>query len=74
MPIPSDPEKQKYMFMNDMKFLQKAIIFHPSESDKFLTLKRPTNAHSRPNCWDLPGGNVLFGQNNQDSLIKEIGD
>jgi len=71
MPIPSDPKKRKYMFTDDIKFLQKAIIFHPSEN-KFLTLKRPDNAFSRPKCWDLVGGNVLFGKSHFDSLVEEI--
>lgn len=69
--MPQDREKRKYMFSEDMKFLQKSIVYHPTE-DKILVLKRPSNAHSRANCWDFPGGNVLFGEKHIDSLFSEI--
>jgi len=72
MPKPTDPEKQKYMFADDIKFLQKAIVFHSEKEGLFLALKRPADALSRPNDWDLPGGNVLFGELHEDSLRKEI--
>jgi len=71
MAVPTDPEKRKYMFTDDMRFLQKAIVRHPTQ-DKFLALKRNADAHARPGTWDLPGGNVLFGENHLDSLMKEI--
>jgi len=71
MPIPKDPKKRAYMFSDDMKFLQKAIVWHETER-KFLALKRPESAFSRPECWDLPGGNVLYGQTHIDSLNEEI--
>ena len=71
MAVPKDPEKRKYMFSEDMKFLQKAVVYHPKEN-KLLVLRRPPTAHSRPKCWDLPGGNVLFGKNHLDSLLSEI--
>lgn len=71
MPLPPNSEKRKYMFTDDIKFLQKEIIFHPTE-DKFLILKRSADTFSRPNCWDFSGGNVLFGELHLDSLIEEI--
>ena len=71
MAVPTDPDKRIYMFTDDMKFLQKAIVRHPTQ-EKFLALRRLADAHSRPGCWDLPGGNVLFGENHLDSLMKEI--
>ncbi len=71
MAAPKDPEKRKYMFAEDMKFLQKAVVFHPKQN-KFLALKRAADARSRSNCWDLPGGNVLFGENHHSSLTREI--
>lgn len=71
MAVPKDSEKRKYMFSDDMKFLQKAVIYHPKEN-KILALRRQSDAHSRPNRWDLPGGNLLFGKNNLDSLVSEI--
>lgn len=71
MPKPTDSAKHAYMFSDDMKFIQKVIILHKTEN-KFLALKRHSNAHSRPNDWDLPGGNVLYGQKHDDSLLNEI--
>ncbi|MFH0856595.1 MAG: NUDIX domain-containing protein [bacterium] len=70
MPLP-EISKRKYMFTDDIKFLQKIIIFHPEEY-KFLALKRSKNMETRPSCYDLPGGNVLFGELHMDSLKKEI--
>jgi len=72
MPKPTDPEKQKYMFTDDIKFLQKAVVFHPDKHELFLALKRSPDSFSRPNDWDLVGGNVLFGELHEDSLRKEI--
>lgn len=40
--------------------------------DKFLALKRPADDYSRPNCWDLPGGNLGFGENIDKCLRREI--
>jgi 8-oxo-dGTP diphosphatase len=72
MPKPIDPEKQKYMFTDDIKFLQKAVVFHADKQDLFLALKRSPDSPQRPNDWDLAGGNVLFGELHDDSLRKEI--
>ncbi len=72
MPRPTDLEKQKYMFTDDIKFLQKAVVFHHNRDDLFLALKRSPNSFTRPNDWDLAGGNVLFGELHEDSLRKEI--
>jgi len=55
--------------MDNVRVLLKAIVV---KEDKFLTLKRPLNAYSRPNCWDFPGGNLEFGENMGDCLIREI--
>jgi len=55
----------------DIKFLQKCIVFHPTEN-KFLILKRSPDSFSRPNDWDFPGGNVLFGEYHEESLRREI--
>ncbi len=71
MPVPSDPEKAKYMFMEDMKFLQKVIIFHPYKNI-FLALHRSQHDSQRPNDWDLPGGNVTFGENHEAALTREV--
>lgn len=60
------------MFSDDMKFLQKAVVFHPKDNNRFLAIKRSSNAHSRPGDWDLAGGNVLFGELHEDALRREI--
>ncbi len=71
MPLPTEPDKRRYMFTDDIKFLQKAIIFHPTEQ-KFLILKRALFHKYNIDKWDLAGGNVLYGELHLDSLIKEI--
>ncbi|MFH0906276.1 MAG: NUDIX domain-containing protein [archaeon] len=72
MPLPKNKSKRKYMFSDDIKFLQKIILFHPKYKNKFLVLKSSPDHYSRPNSLDLPGGNVLFGETHLDSLLKEI--
>jgi ADP-ribose pyrophosphatase YjhB (NUDIX family) len=72
MPKPKDLEKQRFMFTEDIKFLQKAVMFHPEDKDLFLALKRSLDSFSRPGDWDLPGGNVLYGELHKDSLKREI--
>lgn len=72
MPKPTDTAKWGYMFSDDIKFVQKVIIFHPDQPDKFLTLQRSSDSATNPNRWDFAGGNVLYGQNAMDSLASEI--
>ncbi|NTU73149.1 NUDIX domain-containing protein [Candidatus Roizmanbacteria bacterium] len=72
MLLPTDPSKRHYLFTDDIKFLQKAIIFHPAKREVFLTLKRSLTDVSRPGCWDLPGGNLSFGERHDEALIREI--
>jgi len=55
--------------MNKMGVSQKAIIFH---KDKFLIIKRGETAPSNPNKWDLPGGDVDYGENLYESIKREI--
>ena len=71
MPKPSDPAKNNYMFSDDMKFLQKVVVFHPTE-EKILILKRAMDSYSRPGDWDFPGGNVLYGELHDDSIRREV--
>lgn len=67
------PPKSKinYMFSDDLIFIQKAIILHPNEN-KFLTILRSPNSHVRPRTWDLVGGSVSYGENNETALRREI--
>ncbi len=71
MPAPSDSTRSAYMFSDDIKFFQKAVVLHPTE-DKLLALKRSPNDKARPNKWDLIGGNVHFGEKHDESLKREI--
>jgi 8-oxo-dGTP diphosphatase len=59
------------VFTDKVNFLQKAIIYHPSEP-VFLLLKRSSKDSKRPNEWDLPGGNVIFGEIHLDAIRREI--
>ena len=70
MPAPTDPKKTHYMFSDDIKFLQKAAIFHPHEP-KILALRRSLNDDIKPGNWDLIGGNVAFGEKNDVSIQRE---
>ncbi len=72
MPAPADESKRKYMFTDDIKFFQKVALLHPDGSRRFLTIKRADYHPIRPNKWDLPGGNVMFGEKHWDSLLREI--
>jgi 8-oxo-dGTP pyrophosphatase MutT (NUDIX family) len=72
MPKPTDSSKYAYMFSDDMKILQKVVVFHPHDKTKILALKRGADHKYRPNDWDLPGGNVLFGEDIIESVIREV--
>lgn len=49
---------------------QKAILFN--ESGKILTIRRTETAPSRPLHWDLPGGDLDFGEDAKEGIIREI--
>jgi nucleoside triphosphatase len=59
------------MFTDKVNFLQKAVVFHPTEA-VFLLLKRSSKDSKRPNQWDLPGGNVIFGEIHLESIRREV--
>ncbi len=59
------------MFCREVDFLQKVVVFHPTNPDKFLAIHRSANDTTRPNDWDLVGGHVSFGENNEESLRRE---
>jgi 8-oxo-dGTP pyrophosphatase MutT (NUDIX family) len=59
------------MFTERINFLQKAVIFHPLEST-FLVLQRRQDDAARASLWDLPGGNVMFGEIHLDAIQREI--
>ena len=49
---------------------QKVVIFS-RKGDKFLTMRRTSTAPSRPNTWDLPGGDLEFGEDALEGIIRE---
>ena len=48
---------------------QKAIIYN--EDGKILTIRRSEDS-PRPLTWDLPGGNLEFGEGLESSILREI--
>ena len=44
---------------------------HPYKN-MFLIVKRSYDDPVRPGTWDLPGGNVSFGEKHRDALRREI--
>lgn len=71
----------KSTLLQNVKLIQKALII--DQNGKFLALRRSADSFSRPEKWDLPGGNLdkadildsynLSGKGNQnDILIKSI--
>ncbi|PJE65212.1 NUDIX hydrolase [Candidatus Saccharibacteria bacterium CG10_big_fil_rev_8_21_14_0_10_47_8] len=56
--------------MDEVGVSQKAVIFN--KDGKFLVLLRGSTAPSNPLKWDLPGGDVDFGEDPQKSIIREI--
>jgi len=49
---------------------QKAVILN--EKGKFLVIHRTTTAPSNPNKWDLPGGDLDFGEDAIMGLTREV--
>ena len=53
----------------DFRFIQKVIVFYNS---KFLIIQRSNFDKNAPNKWDLPGGNIEWGEKPKDSIIREV--
>lgn len=49
---------------------QKAVIFN--KEGKLLTIHRTSTAPTRPNKWDLPGGDLDFGEEAAAGMLREI--
>lgn len=60
----------KHQLTDRVKLLQKAAIIRQQDSLEVLLLKRSADAKSRPNCWDLPGGNSEWPQVDQVSIAN----
>jgi 8-oxo-dGTP pyrophosphatase MutT (NUDIX family) len=71
MSKPTKEETHGYRFSDDITFFQKAVILHPHE-DKILVVKRSETDNFRPDTWDLPGGNIFYGELHIDGLRREI--
>ncbi len=56
--------------MKKVGISQKAIIFN--KEGKFLVIHRTKTAPSNPNKWDFPGGDLDFGEDATDGIIREI--
>lgn len=56
--------------MNIIGVSQKAIVLN--KEGRMLTLFRTETAPTRPNTWDLPGGDLDFGEDATKSIIREI--
>ena len=53
----------------NVKFLHKVAIIRESDGEKqVLLLQRASNSESRPDCWDLPGGNAEWPVEGQVSV------
>jgi 8-oxo-dGTP pyrophosphatase MutT (NUDIX family) len=61
----------KQQLTNRVKFLHKVVIIKTEkDQQQALLLKRVSDASSRPNAWDLPGGNAEWPKKNQVSLAN----
>jgi 8-oxo-dGTP diphosphatase len=68
-----DEEIEENIMGDDNKKIgvsQKAIIFRPD--GKFLTIRRSQTAPYRPLNWDLPGGDIDYGEDAREGMIREI--
>lgn len=66
----------QHQLTENVKLLQKAVIIRQSGSAiEALLLQRSETAASRPNCWDLPGGNSEWPVLGQSSIANlHLGD
>jgi len=56
--------------MKEVRVTQKAIIFN--EEGKFLIMRRTGTAPASPNKWDFPGGELDFGEDTTNGIVREI--
>jgi 8-oxo-dGTP pyrophosphatase MutT (NUDIX family) len=54
-----------------VQFLQKAVVWNPDGST-FLALRRSLDDPVRAGRWDLPGGNVSYGEDHREAIRREI--
>lgn len=63
------PQK-KSIKQGSMGLSVKAFVVN--EVGKFLTLRRTKTAPFCPLCWDLPGGDVEFGEDPERAILREL--
>lgn len=68
-----------HQLTDQVKLLQKVAVLRWNQTDlEVLLLKRSAEALSRPNCWDLPGGNSEWPSSSSranlhlDDLVREL--
>jgi 8-oxo-dGTP pyrophosphatase MutT (NUDIX family) len=54
-----------------VQFLQKAVVWNP-DGGTFLALRRSLDDPVRSGRWDLPGGNVSYGEDHREAILREI--
>jgi len=52
--------------------VQKVVIRHPKDKDKFLLLVRNSDDKSRPGDYDVPGGSLKNGESYDIGLKREV--
>jgi len=61
----------KQQLTDRVKFLHKVVIINSASGQpQALILKRASDASSRPNAWDLPGGNAEWPAKMQESAAN----
>lgn len=63
-------ENQNNRTNNKVGVSEKAILIR--DDGKFLAMRRTKTAPTRPLGWDLPGGELEFGEDPQEGIIREI--
>ena len=58
-----------HQLTNQVKILHKVAII---ADNQVLLLKRHDLAHSRPSCWDLPGGNAEWPKQTTMPLLQHL--
>lgn len=69
-----------HQLTDQVKLLQKVAVIRTNQTDlEVLLLQRSSDALSRPNCWDLPGGNSEWPNSSSsranlhlDDLVREL--
>lgn len=56
--------------MKEIHVSQKALVIN--SNNKILAIKRSPTAPANPNSWDLPGGDLDFGEQPSSGILREI--